>query len=105
MNKGVMMKTKRVMFSRPIQIGDIDYEVDVPDNLEHEDEIQEWIMNNLDKVEQTSFCPDSYYLGQKLSAKDPSNWDSWSVEICPAINFIHHDEEELTFINGDNDEL
>ena len=93
---GETMKTKRIMFSRPVQIGDIDYEVDVPYELEHEDEIQEWIMNNLDKVEQASFSVDSYYLNNQIHlAADPSNWESWSVEIDPALNYIEYEDVEL----------
>ena len=76
--------TKTVMFCRPVQISDIDYKIDIPIYLESEEEIKEWIMNNLDKVEQVSSFPDTYTIDEG----NPSEWEEWTVSINPALNYI-----------------
>ena len=76
-------KTKTIIFSRPVKISDIDYEVQVPVGLTEEEEIA-WIMNNLDKVSQLSHSPEEY----NLNNVDPKEWTEWSVEICPALNYV-----------------
>lgn len=79
-------ETKTVIFSRPVKISDVSYEVQVPVGLTEEEEIS-WIMNNLDKVSQLSSSPEEY----SLKNIDPQTWTEWSVEIDPALNYL---EEE-----------
>jgi len=74
-------RTKKVMFSRPVRVADIDYEVNVPVGLNEEEEI-EWIMNNLKEVKQLSRHPEEY----SLNNANPETWEEWSVEIYPALN-------------------
>ena len=76
-------KTKTIIFSRPVKISDIDYEVQVPVGLSEEEEIA-WIMSNLDKVSQLSHSPEEY----NLNNVNPKEWTEWSVEICPSLNYV-----------------
>lgn len=76
-------ETKTIIFSRPVKIADIDYEVKVPVGLTEEEEVA-WIMNNLDRVSQLSSWPEEY----NLNNVDPKEWTEWSVEICPALNYV-----------------
>lgn len=84
-------ETKTVIFSRPVKISDIDYEVQVPVGLTEEEEIS-WIMNNLDKVSQSSSNPEEY----SLNNVDPQTWTEWSVEIHPALNYLEDEKISLT---------
>ena len=78
-------ETKTVIFSRPVRVSDIDYEVQVPVGLTEEEEIS-WIMNNLDKVSQLSSSSEEY----SLDNVDPKGWKEWSVEIHPALNYVEN---------------
>ena len=77
------IKTKTVIFSRPVKVSDIDYEIKVPVGLTEQEEI-EWIMSNLDKVSQLSNSPEEY----NLNNIDPKGWKEWSVEVYPALNYV-----------------
>ena len=80
-----MKNCKTIMFSRPVQVADIDWEIEVPTEvIEKGDEaVVEWIMTNRNKLKQLSKFPETYSLKEELS---PKYWDSWEVTICPAIN-------------------
>ena len=80
-----MSNCKTIMFSRPVQIADIDWEIEVPvDVIEKGDEaVIEWIMVNKDKLRRSSKYPETYTLKEQIS---PQNWGSWEVSITPAIN-------------------
>jgi hypothetical protein len=82
-------ETKTVIFSRPVKISDIDYEVQVPVGLTEEEEIS-WIMNNLDKVSRLSSSPEEY----SLNNVDPKTWTEWSVEINPVLNSLKDEETD-----------
>ncbi len=73
------------MFSRPVQVADLDWEIEVPTEvIEKGDEaVVDWIMTNRDKLKQLSTFPETYTIKEQIY---PQNWNSWEVTICPAIN-------------------
>lgn len=85
-----MKDCKTIIFSRPVQIGDIDWQIEVPVQVieKGEEAVIEWIMANRDKLKQLSKHPETYTLKEELSPKD---WDSWEVSITPAINIENED--------------
>ena len=63
-------KSKMVMFSRPVAIEDITYEVRVPNGLTEQEEV-EWIMNNRDRIKCISNYSERYTLDD---SEDPNKW-------------------------------
>ena len=82
-------ETRTVIFSRPVKISDVSYEVQVPIGLTEEEEIS-WIMDNQDKVSQLSSRPEEY----SLKNIDPQTWTEWSVEINPALNYLEGEKRD-----------
>ena len=89
-------ETRTVIFSRPVKISDVSYEVQVPVGLTEEEEIS-WIMNNLDKVSQLSSSPEEY----SLKNIDPQTWTEWSVEIDPALNYLEEESANMALYDSD----
>lgn len=83
-------KSKVVMFSRPVAIEDVTYEVRVPEGLTKEEEV-DWIMNNRDRVKCISNYPERYSLSD---SGDPNLWTEWEVTIDPALNNAEEYSEE-----------
>ena len=89
-------ETRTVIFSRPVKISDVSYEVQVPVGLTEEEE-KSWIMNNLDKVSQLSSSPEEY----SLKNIDPQTWTEWSVEIDPALNYLEEESANMALYDSD----
>lgn len=83
-------KSKTVMFSRPVAIEDVTYEVRVPSGLTQEEEV-EWIMNNRDRIKCISNYPERYTLDESA---DPNQWTEWEVTIDPALNVVEDESED-----------
>jgi len=83
-------KSKVVLFSRPVAVEDVTYEVRVPDGLTEQEEI-DWIMNHRDRVQCVSSRSERYGLPKE---EDPNLWEDWSVTIDPALNVLEEDSEE-----------
>ena len=87
-----MSNCKTVLFSRPVQVGDIDWEIEVPVEVieEGEEAVIEWIMANKDKLKQLSKNPETYTL-----EVHPNFWGEWDITITPAINVLEDNNENL----------
>jgi len=79
------MKTKTITFSRPVQIADIDWEIEAPTEIidQGEKAIIEWIMTNKNKLKRIGNYPETYTLKEEIS---PERWKEWQLTINPAIN-------------------
>ena len=88
-----MSNCKTVLFYRPVQVGDIAWEIEVPVEIikKGDKAVIEWIMANRGKLKQLSKHPETYTLKEELS---PKGWDSWEVSITPAINIEEGKNEQ-----------
>jgi hypothetical protein len=85
---GEMKKFKTVAFCRPVKVSDISWEIDVPEEVIvlGDKAISAWIINNTEKLVQVSTWPDQYTLHGHVH---PEDWDTWGVNIVPAINIVN----------------
>lgn len=87
---------KTIIFSRPVQIADVSWEVKVPQEVvdDGEEAVIKWIMANRDKVERLGDYPhqETYSLKEGFY---PQKWDEWEVTIYPAINVVEEGEGEV----------
>lgn len=83
-------KSKVVMFSRPVAIEDLTYEVRVPNGLTEKEEV-EWIMSNKSRIKCISSYSERYTLDEY---GDPNDWTEWEVTIDPSLNTVEEDSFE-----------